>query len=1752
MTRSEPLSLGTTIKEGQGLKQQDKQHEQQCTNNAIHTASFTGSKMPIKIKNVSTDCLIDTGAMTSFISSRSLRNVDEMTTLKVDKCKIRKSCKLADKTVVPILGEIKLPCYINKVRYNINFCILKEMNGDVIIGMDFLQNHGAHLKIGPKETKLSFSTIPVYANCALTLPAQSEVIVAGNLSRGTKLEDKTVLECFPFQDLARRNVISIASLVTSTENAIPIRLANFSDQPQVITKDRRIASVKVADPDKFVKPEKMYNQQVNKGCKRDEKRDSLNSQNSIPRKHKRHVNIDFSQSQLTENQKNQMQDLIDSFEDCFVDPMTKKLGYTDIVQHKIKLKPNSKPISRFPYRMSPKMRSEMERIVKEQVDQDIIEETTAGEFASPALLVKKKGNDGMRLVIDYRGLNAQTIDQCLVIPRLDSILDDIGQGHPKYFSTMDLQSGFHQIGLHEDSKPLTAFLTPHAKYQYKRMPMGLKGSPMSFQSLMDQVLAGIRFKFCLAYLDDICCYSRDFETHLLHLKEVFLRLRKANLKLKPSKCLFARAKVPFLGHILTPSGILPDPDKISAFRTYPVPKSVKNVRQFLGATGFYRRFIEGYSKIARPLHYLTKKDIKFKWTEECQKAFNTLKDILTSDSLLGYPDFSKPFILATDASSIAIGGTLSQKDEKGRIKPIAFTGRSLTPAESKYSTTEQELLAVIHAFKQFEVYLQGQKFLIQTDHSALKYLLGHKDLTPRLARWALIIQGFDYEVQHVKGSENNVPDALSRRSYDYTRTEVDNYIDNFPDINVIKQVEIESCNKSVQTDNETDKEDKSQKDHRDTNIKYNPKQCKTNTVNAAKTRDILVQKSTCPEDAAKHSKIELCDKNTEMDSENSDENEFHDYRNFDSLDFTRNCKNRIPSVVTTRDETTGKETTNNDEKQELCNGSMHKDSEDSGDNEFKTKFIINFDQLNLPRQHIHNKNNVVNKEEKREICNGSMRKSSEDSGENEFKTKFIIDFDPLNLPRQRKPITTNIVNKEEKRELYKGNMHGDSEDSGENEFIIEYIDFDPLYLPRQRKPNINNAVITNTTHNQEVSNTDDTLCALRSLFEEDSANELARNNVSFAEPIEEIFEYDNDRPLMAILSNKVGYQSEKENNNENVFNELDGQVNSILTETLADSNNTENIVTNENIRDTQSKSQKRKQKLMPTLQKSVDDKNDEIDLNPEEILRAQGSDSFCKPILEYLRYKILPRDQKEARAIILREEDYVIINGLLYHIFTPLGSKAAETKAQLVVPREMVSTILQLHHDTSFSGHLSVPKMMSLIRPRYYWPNMMKNAVDYYTSCQTCNATKRFTRTIKPPMQLFDISPAPFSHIEIDQIGPLPRTDRGYLYINTVVDLFSKYVIAWPSYTISGEEFSKGFYDHVLCVVGAPKVISTDNGSCFISTLFKGLCTVYGISHRLSSSLKPSTQGAVERTNRSILSVLRAYTNTRQTDWDLYISSAAFALNSSDSYALKYSPFLMVYGRSPTIPPDMNKLDPLEFPRPVIDHLVSMLQTQEQIHKLAIENFKRTQGLMKIRYDERSTGINLQAGDIVWLHVPRLRKQRTKLKLQPVFQGPYIIVRFSSVTTCILRRLSDGKFISKPVTVCRLKRGTLRTADQVTDDQNTDKPSDTQPKINKQTRRPETQRVSDNSKNKRKPVNTPLRDAVKPAARKIRESEVYHDISKITQCSQAPDSPIRIEIRFTDGDVRWLPIECLNTQALALYRSLNLKVNKVRDLRTRK
>ena len=219
------------------------------------------------------------------------------------------------------------------------------------------------------------------------------------------------------------------------------------------------------------------------------------------------------------------------------------------------------------------------------------------------------------------------------------------------------------------------------------MPQGIRNAPATFQALMDTLLRGIQYKYVMAYMDDVILYSPIFESHLTHIREVLGRLRNAQLMLHPKKCSIAVKQVNFLGHILQPDGISPNTDKLEAIRNYPVPQKVTHVRAFLGLSGFYRRFISKYSIIAKPLYHLTKKDVQFKWTTECQEAFDTLKTALSRESVLAFPDFNKPFVLATDASKQGIGACLSP-DQDGELRPVRFAGRGLSKAEAHYTTTE--------------------------------------------------------------------------------------------------------------------------------------------------------------------------------------------------------------------------------------------------------------------------------------------------------------------------------------------------------------------------------------------------------------------------------------------------------------------------------------------------------------------------------------------------------------------------------------------------------------------------------------------------------------------------------------------------------------------------------------------------------------------------------------------------------------------------------------------------------------------------------------------------------------------------------------------------------------------------------------------------------------------------------------------------------------------------------------------------------
>ncbi|KAL7306691.1 hypothetical protein TKK_0001364 [Trichogramma kaykai] len=351
---------------------------------------------------------------------------------------------------------------------------------------------------------------------------------------------------------------------------------------------------------------------------------------------------------------------------------------------------------------------------------------------------------------------------------MEDILENLGKC--TYFSTLDLAQGFHQIPLDEDSMKKTAFTVENGHYEYSRLPFGLKNAPASFQRMMDKILMKYLYKFCFVYVDDIVIFSKSLQEHLQHIKLIFEELKQFNLKMQLDKSEFLRKEVPFLGHIITPDGIKPNPEKINAIIEYPIPKTQKQIKAFLGLSGYYRKFIKDYAKITKPLTLSLKKNAKINVKDPTYiEAFNKCKELITNAPILQYPNFDEQFHITSDASNFAIGAVLSQKGH-----PISYFSRTLNSAEQNYSTIEKELLAIVEACRHFRPYVYGRKFIIETDHKPLTWLWSLKTPNCRLIRWKIKLEEYDYEIKYKKGCENKVADALSRIEINARETEQEN------------------------------------------------------------------------------------------------------------------------------------------------------------------------------------------------------------------------------------------------------------------------------------------------------------------------------------------------------------------------------------------------------------------------------------------------------------------------------------------------------------------------------------------------------------------------------------------------------------------------------------------------------------------------------------------------------------------------------------------------------------------------------------------------------------------------------------------------------------------------------------------------------------------------------------------------------------------------------------------------------------------
>jgi hypothetical protein len=470
---------------------------------------------------------------------------------------------------------------------------------------------------------------------------------------------------------------------------------------------------------------------------------------------------------LSENVRKKFTKFCGTYNDIF--HLGEPLTSTSVITHEVILEKDTAPINVKQYRLPHHLKEEIDKQIQEMLSENIIKPSFSS-FNSPALLVKKKQNDpsekpSYRLVIDFRKINEKTVAGTFPMPDIQTILDQLGNS--TVFSTIDMSAGFWQIKMDEKSSHITSFSCGTKKYEFLRMPFGLKGAPSTFNKLISVVLDSL--DFCFGFLDDIICYSENEEKHYIHLEEVFKRLRFYGLKLKAKKCNFFKENLIYLGHEISKAGVKPDQRLVDSVQKFPIPRTNKQIKSFLGMSGYYRKFICNYANLALPLTKQLGKDEVFKWTSEMENSFNALKERLVTRPILIYPDFSKEFHVITDASKYYVGAVLAQNRDS-KEKPIAYASRKLGKAEINYSTIEKECLAVVWAVRLFRSYLLGKKFLVFSDAKALTWIFNVKDVGSRLLKFRLKLAEFDYEIKYIPGKLNVVADTLSRYPIDTKET----------------------------------------------------------------------------------------------------------------------------------------------------------------------------------------------------------------------------------------------------------------------------------------------------------------------------------------------------------------------------------------------------------------------------------------------------------------------------------------------------------------------------------------------------------------------------------------------------------------------------------------------------------------------------------------------------------------------------------------------------------------------------------------------------------------------------------------------------------------------------------------------------------------------------------------------------------------------------------------------------------------------
>ena len=715
----------------------------------IHSVNASCYYVTGKIGSVKGKFLIDTGSSICVISEKVFDRLDSEN---INLQPTDRQVHTADGTCLKIKGACTLQIQLDHILFNQEFIVANIEESLGILGINFLDKYGADVKIGKKTLKTNQGKIRLHKHSAdlcnriqlcesVTIPPQSE----------TYVKTYTVQDCVahlnilqPTNRYIEQGLLIGKTLVDTSQNQMTVSVLNFSHKSVKLKQNASLGSIEPIEEISICND--LDTEKVKVSTDEIQLPDHLKPL------------VQNASSELTSVEKQKLSFLVGEFQDVFMSP-DGKLGQTNLAEHYIDTgdtKPFKMPCRRIPLFKKHVVESE----IKKMLDQDVIEPSTS-PWNSPICLVAKKSGE-WRFCVDLRALNKVTKLDSFPLPRIDETLDKLSGS--RFFSTLDMASGYWQLSLSEKDREKTSFAVPGiGTFMFKVMCFGLKNAPSSFSRLMEVVLRQLQFDKCLVYLDDIIVLGKDFDTALENLHAVFSRLRQANLKLKVSKCKLLQKEVVFLGHLVSENGITCDPAKIKEIESWPVPEDKTDIKSFLGLVGYYRKMVPEFAELAVPLTRLTRKKAKFEWGPEQETAFNRLKKCLIQPPILSFPlESGGSFLLDTDASGVAIGSVLSQY-QNNEEKVIAYGSHTLNPAQQNYCTTKRELYSVVFFMQHFKHYLLGRHFILRTDHAPLLWLSRFKEPSGILARWLSILGSYDYDTVFRPGYLHTNADAMSRK-----------------------------------------------------------------------------------------------------------------------------------------------------------------------------------------------------------------------------------------------------------------------------------------------------------------------------------------------------------------------------------------------------------------------------------------------------------------------------------------------------------------------------------------------------------------------------------------------------------------------------------------------------------------------------------------------------------------------------------------------------------------------------------------------------------------------------------------------------------------------------------------------------------------------------------------------------------------------------------------------------------------------------